>query len=125
MKKEFSTAWKASKAPRKQRKYKYNAPLHIKGKFLNAKLSEALVAKHKVKTIRVKLGDKVKVMRGKFKGLEGKVEILNLKTSKIKMTGAEVTKKDGSKAKMPIHASNVMIVELNAGDKRRLPTNKQ
>ncbi len=125
MKKEFSTSWKASKAPRKQRKYRINAPLHIKGKFLNAKLSDALTTKHKQKTLRVKLGDKVKVMRGKYKGTEGKVELLNLKKSTVKITGVEVSKKDGSKAKVPVHASNLMIVELNAGDKRRLVATKQ
>jgi len=34
MKKIFSTHWKASKQPRKQRKYRAKAPLHIKRKFL-------------------------------------------------------------------------------------------
>lgn len=120
MNKPFSTSWISSKAPRKQRKYRHNAPLHVRSKFLTAKLSDALAQKHKVKRLRIRLGDKVKAMRGKFAGKEGKVEIVNSKKSTIKVAGFEIQKKDGSKAKVPIHASNLMIVDLNADDKRRL-----
>jgi len=42
MKQKFSTTWKASKQPRKQRKYSANAPLHIKRKMLSANLSKTL-----------------------------------------------------------------------------------
>ena len=124
MKKEFSTHWKASKAPRKQRKYKYNAPMHIQGKFATAMLSASLFQKHKVKRLRVRTGDKVKIMRGKFKGTEGKVEFLNMKKSTAKITGVEVSKKDGSKAKVPIHISNLMITDMEVADKMRLPKTK-
>ena len=46
MKKTFSQSWKASKKPRKQRKYTIKAPLHIKGKFLHANLSKDLRKKY-------------------------------------------------------------------------------
>ncbi|MBN1792341.1 50S ribosomal protein L24 [Candidatus Woesearchaeota archaeon] len=124
MKKKFSTAWKGSKQPRKQRKYRHNAPLHVRSSFMNVMLSKELVAKHKVKRLRIRLGDKVKVMRGKNKGKEGKVDVLNVKKSNVKMTGVEVSKKDGSKAKAPIQVSNLMIVELNLDDKKRLESKK-
>jgi large subunit ribosomal protein L24 len=119
MNKRFSTSWISSKAPRKQRKYRINAPLHIRSKFLTAKLSDSLAEKHKVKRVRIRLGDKVKAMRGKFAKKEGKVELINSKKSTVKITGFEIAKKDGSKSKVPVHASNLMIVELNADDKRR------
>lgn len=120
MKKSFSTAWKASQAPRKQRKYRYNAPAHVRGKFLNATLSTSLYEKHKQRSVRIRVGDKVKVMRGKYKGTEGKVELVNVKKSTAKITGVEVSKKDGSKAKVPVHASNLMIVDLDMSDKKRM-----
>ncbi|MFH0870821.1 MAG: 50S ribosomal protein L24 [archaeon] len=125
MKKEFSTKWKASKQPRKQRKYNYNAPLHLKAKSLNAHLSKELSQKHKIKRIRVRAGDKVKVMRGKYKGKEGKVDVVLTKKSCLFITGIEISKKDGSKAKVPIHASNVMIIDFSTEDKKRLTNNKQ
>ena len=120
MKKRFSTSWVASKAPRKQRKYRHNAPLHVRGSFMHARLSDDLFAKHKLRRIRLRVGDKVKVMRGKFSGTEGKVELINLKKSTAKITGVEVSKKDGSKARVPVHASNLMIVDLSLDDKKRL-----
>lgn len=121
MEKKFSTKWKGSKQPRKQRKYAYNAPLHIKGKLLTACLAKELVKKHSAKKLRIKLGDKVRVMRGKFKGKEGKVDVVNIKKSTAYITGIEFTKKDGSKGRRPIHASNIMIIDLNTDDKNRLP----
>jgi large subunit ribosomal protein L24 len=120
MKKAFSTSWVSSKQPRKQRKYRHNAPLHVLDKFMNAKLSKALSEKHNAKRARVRVGDKVKVMRGKFSGKEAKVELVNVKKSNVYLTGIEVLKKDGSKAKIPIHASNVMITDLNMDDKKRM-----
>lgn len=120
MNKKFSSSWKGSKQPRKQRKYLYNAPLHIRGSFLNAHLSKELAKKHGVKKARLRVGDKVKIMRGKFKGKENKVDVINLKESKVIITGIEISKKDGSKSRPAIHASNLLITELNLDDKKRL-----
>ncbi|MBW2991154.1 50S ribosomal protein L24 [Candidatus Woesearchaeota archaeon] len=120
MKKKFSTKWKESRQPRKQRKYRHNAPLHIRGKFLNIHISKDLAKKHGLKRIRARAGDKVKVMRGKFKGKEGKIEALNSKKSRVVITGIEVSKKDGSKSKPPVHASNLLIIEINLDDKKRI-----
>lgn len=125
MKKEFSTKWKASKQPRKQRKYSYNAPLHLKAKSLNVHLSKELSQKHKVKRIRVRSGDKVKVLVGKYKGKEGKVDVVNTKESRLSITGIEISKKDGSKVKVLIHASNVMIIDISTDDKKRFTGNNK
>ena len=67
MKKKFSREWIRSKQPRKQRKYNYNAPLHIKGKFMAAHLSKDLMKKYNRRSIRVRKGDKVILLRGQFK----------------------------------------------------------
>jgi len=120
MKKEFSTAWKASKKPRKQRKYLANAPAHIKNKLMGAHLSKELKGKHSKRTTTVKTGDQAKVLRGQFKGKSGKVERVDTKKSKVYITGVEFSKKDGSKAMYPIHASNLIIEELNMTDKKRI-----
>ena len=119
MKQKFSKTWNSSKQPRKQRKYRYNAPLHIKQKFMRAILSKELRKKHSKKSFSLKKGDKVKVMRGQFKKHEGKVDRIDLKKSKVYIGGVEVTKKDGTKTTCPFDNSNLMITELNIEDKMR------
>jgi len=119
MKSIFSTSWKSSKQPRKQRKYVKNAPKHIKSKFMSAMLSKELRTKHQKRNIPIKKGDKVKVLRGQFKGKIGKVTKVDLRNLKINLVGVDLMKKDGTKVPYPIHPSNVMITELNLDDKKR------
>jgi large subunit ribosomal protein L24 len=125
MKKEFSMKWKSSTQPRKQRKYIANAPLHIRNKFVAAHLSKELREKHSTRSIRVRVGDKVKIMRGQFKKKNGKIERINTKENKVYVSGIDFTKKDGSKAFYPIHPSNLLVTEINLSDKRRLRSVKK
>ena len=124
MKKKFSTAWNSSKQPRKQRKYRVKAPLHVKQKLLGAHLSKELREKHATRSLAVITGDKVKVLRGQFRKKEGKVERIDVKALKVYVTGIDSIKKDGSKALYPLNPSNLMITDLNLDDKKRLK-NKQ
>lgn len=119
MKKEFSRYWKKSKKARKQRKYRYNAPLHLKQKFIHAHLSKELRKKYGRRNIGLKKGDAVTVMRGQFRKHAGKIDRINLKESKAYITGIEIAKKDGTKTTMPIDPSNLVITELNTDDKMR------
>ena len=119
MKKKFVKTWVRSKQPRKQRKYRANAPKHIKHKFLGAKLSKELRQKYAKKTVPVRKNDTVKIARGQFRGKTGKVEEVNTKTSKIFVAGIEIIKKEGTKTRYPIHASNVIITNLSLEDKKR------
>jgi len=120
MKTQWSSKWKASSQPRKQRKYRYNAPLHIKGSFLGCHLSKELKTKYGKRALRVVKGDKVKIIRGSFKGQSGKVERVDIKTNNIFITKIEVIKKDGTKRTVPLKASNLIIQELNLDDRSRL-----
>ena len=119
MKTEFSTTWKSSKKPSKQRKYRYNAPLHIKQKFVKAHLAKELKTRYKKRSLRVRKGDTIKIMRGQFKKKTGKVERVDVKNAKIYITGIAITKKDGSKRPCAVHPSNLLITELNLEDKKR------
>ena len=122
MKKDFVKTWNRSIQVRKQRKYRYNAPLHVLGKFVSAGLSKELRAKHSIRSIRIKKGDKIKVLRGQYKGSLGRVERISLKYSKIYVAGIELIRKDGTKSLIPIEPSNVQVTELDASDKKRLNT---
>ncbi|GFO98004.1 LSU ribosomal protein L24P [groundwater metagenome] len=109
-----------SSQPGKQRKSRYQAPLHLRHKFLGALLSEELKVKHKIKTIPVRMGDTVKILRGDHRGKEGKVAGADLDKMTIIVDGVTVTKSDGTEVPRPIHPSNVMITKLEIKDKRRL-----
>lgn len=119
MKQAFSKSWKSSKKPSKQRKYRYNAPLHIKQKFMSVHLSKELREKYARRNFPIRKGDKVKVLRGQFKGRENKVEQVMLSKLKVYITGIDRSKKEGSKVKYPFEPSNLMITELNLEDKKR------
>jgi large subunit ribosomal protein L24 len=116
---KFSTNWKSSTKPKKQRKYRLNAPLHIKSRFLHAHLSDELSKKYKKRSLKIRVGDRVKIMKGQFKQKSGKVEKILTSKSKAYIEGAEYQKKDGTKIKYPIDPANLMITELNVADKKR------
>lgn len=120
MKREFSTKWKASKQPRKQRKYSTNAPLHLKRKLLSVNLSKELRKKYGRRNIPVRKADTVKIMKGKFKNKQGKIIDVKTKMSKLNIEGITVRKQDGSKANVKIHPSNLQIIELNIEDRKRM-----
>lgn len=120
MKKKYSKSWNSSVQPRKQRKYKHNAPLHVVNKFLSVNLSKELRQKHNKRSIRVKKGDKIKVMRGQYSSKTGTVERVSVKFQKVYVTGIDHVRKDGTKRLIPLVASNLQIVQLDTSDKKRL-----
>ncbi len=118
-KKKFSSHWKRSTQPRKQRKYAFLAPLHHKQKLLQAHLSSELRKKYARRSMQVKKGDTIKVMRGQFSKKTGKVERVNLKRGLVFVQGVEYTKKDGGKIPAPLKPSNLLLTALETGDKKR------
>lgn len=112
MRKEFSTSWKASSQPRKQRKYLANAPLHLKRKKLTANLSKELKVKEKARNMIIRKNDKVKIMRGSHKGKTGKIIEVLTKIGKVVIEGIQTKKQDGSKANLKLQPSNLQIIEL-------------
>jgi large subunit ribosomal protein L24 len=79
-------------------------------------LSEKLREKYKKNAVRVRKGDKVRIMRGDFSGHEGKVVEVDMRRCRIKVEGATITKSDGTEVLVPIHPSNVMIIEFGEVD---------
>ena len=109
-----------SKQPRKQRKALYNAPAHARGKHLSASLSKDLRAKVGKRSLPIRTGDKVSVVRGDFKGHEG--EVLSVDYTSYKVTIEEVTlsKPDGTATFLPVDPSNLVIIEADLKDDRRI-----
>lgn len=120
MRKKFSTHWVGSRQPRKQRKYVANAPLHIRHDFVSAHLSKELRKKYGRRSFPLRKDDEIKIMRGEFKGKKGKIEIVDLKYTRVVISGIFRTKKDGTKTRVYFHPSNLMIIDLNLNDKKRM-----
>jgi len=119
MKKDYSSSWKNSKQTRKQKKYRFNSPLHIKQKFVTVHLSQELRKKYNTRNLMLHKGDKIKVLCGQYKKTTGTVESVDLKKQKVIISGVEITKKDGTKTTLGIHPSNLIITELKLDDKKR------
>ena len=119
MKVKWSKTWNASKRPNKQRKYRFTAPLHVQHSFLGAHLSAELRKKYTLRSLALRKGDKVKILRGQYKKKTGKITRVLIKSQKVYIEGVEILKKDGSKAFVPVHPSNLMIMELELTDKYR------
>lgn len=119
MRNKFSTAWLSSTQPRKQRKYLHNAPLHLRHKFLSANLAKVLREKYGKRSIPIRKGDEVLVMRGSFKKKKGKVADVNMKTCEVIIEGIQRSKKDGAKVNVKFKPCVLQIQVLNLDDKER------
>nr|AJS11799.1 50S ribosomal protein L24P [uncultured archaeon] len=119
MKKNFSIKWNSSKQPRKQRKYRYNAPVHVRRSLMHAHLDKFLRKDYGKRSITIRKGDEVMVMRGGFKGVKGKISRVDMKALKIYVDSAKVKKVSGQDVEAPIDPSNVIITKLNFDDKKR------
>jgi large subunit ribosomal protein L24 len=108
-----------SSKPRKQRKWLFEAPLGSRQKMVVSTLSKDLREKYKKRNTQVRKGDKVKIMRGDYKGTVGEVTKVALKDRVITIQGVNLKKADGTEVPRPINPSNVMITELITEDAYR------
>ena len=97
----------------------YTASQHLLSKQLGSHLSKDLKEKYHCKSIRVVEGDGVKVLRGEFKGIEGKVTRVSTEKRGIAIEGIKREKLKGGNVDIYIHPSNVVITSLNLEDKWR------
>lgn len=110
---------KSVKNPRKQRERLFNAPAHARHKIMSSHLAPDLVKSHGIKSIPVRKGDTVRVMRGDHEGFEGKVSRVDLANYRIFVEGLTREKVDGTVIFISIHPSKVLIKTLNLDDKWR------
>ncbi len=96
-----------------------SAPAHIKRKMLVSHLSEDLYQKHRTKKLSVRTGDSVRILRGDFAGLEGKVETIDYSSGRLYVEGMTREKAAGVASKLPVHVSKVVLTNLNLSDKWR------
>jgi len=105
--------------PAKQRKMIYHAPAHLRHKFFTAPLTSELKASHGIRSLPIRSGDTVRIMRGDRKGFEGKVSRIEMGKYRVFIEGLTREKVDGTTVFVAIHPSKVMITKLNLDDKWR------
>jgi large subunit ribosomal protein L24 len=113
---------KSVKDPGKQRSRLFNAPAHIRHKLMSAHLSPELVKSHGVRTLPVRKGDTIRIMRGDHYGFEGKISRVDLKNFRIFLEGLTREKVDGTVIFVAVHPSKVLLKNLNLDDKWRKRT---
>ncbi len=86
---------------------------------MSSHLSKDLKNKYDVRAIPVRKGDLVKILRGDFKGREGKVETVYRRRRCIYIEKIVKEKTNGQQAKIPIHPSNVTITTLKLDKDRK------
>jgi large subunit ribosomal protein L24 len=117
--------------PRKQRKRQHQCEKHQKRKLVSAHLGPNYLHHKENKywylprSIPIRKGDTVKILRGSNKGHSGKVAKVDLKKGMITVEGATLAKADGKQIPKWINASNVCITKLDRSDKRRNKKLKQ
>jgi large subunit ribosomal protein L24 len=96
-----------------------NIKQHVIDKNIRSPLADTLRDEYHKRNARVIKGDTVKVLRGEYKNVEGKVEKVKTGRSTLFIEGIQREASKGGKVKVQIHSSNVMITSLNLQDKQR------
>ncbi len=108
-----------SKKARKQRAFSAHLPLHLQQKRLTVHTNESLHKETKKRGISVRKGDTVQVLRGEYRGKSGKVTGVLYANGKVFIEKLALKKASGKEAMIPIHASNLLLTELNREDEAR------
>lgn len=108
----------SSTKARKQRKARANAPIHKRKRMVSAHLDSALMKEYNVRSVAVRKGDTVRVIRGDkdFKASDAKVASVDLKSLKLIIENVTVPKADGTQKPKPVDPSNVLLTRLDLSD---------
>ncbi len=105
-----------STQPRKERRTLYNLPNHKRRGQMSAHLDEPLLLKYNTRSTTLRKGDTVRIMRGEYKGITGKVLGVNTRTRKVTVDGVTVAKAKATQVARPLDPSNLVITKLDLTD---------
>jgi len=92
---------------------------------LAASLSTELRTTYGRRSIPVRAGDTVRIVRGDFSGVEGKVSDIDTSRQRLFVEGVTREKVAGTSEKVSVHCTKVMITRLNLDDKWRADSLKE
>ena len=98
----------------------FQATLQTRSKQMGSALSKDLQKKYGKKSARIIEGDSVTILRGEFKGVDGKISKISTQKSSVAIDGVKKEKTKGDKFDVYIHTSNLVITSLNSSDKWRM-----
>lgn len=98
-----------SSSKRVQRKKQLGASSSLKRKLMSCHLTKALRTQHKIRSLPIKRGDTVKILKGKAKGKEGKVVQVYRKRNVIYVDKVNRDKQNGQTVFLPIKPSYCVI----------------
>ena len=98
----------------------YQATFQTKSKQLGSTLSKDLRKKYGKRSVRAIEGDNVTILRGEFKGVEGKISKVSTQKSSVAIEGIKKEKTKGDKFDVYIHTSNLLVTSLSTNDKWRI-----
>ncbi len=112
--------FKSSK-PKVQRKWHHTKPLHTARKEFSGHLSKELRKELGRRSLEIRKGDTVKVMRGseKYNGKSGKVTGFKTPKKQVLIEGIMRKKVSGKEIPVPFRASNLLITAIEDKDQRR------
>jgi len=87
---------------------------------LSGSLSTELRKKYGKRSVRIVEGDTVRVFRGEFSGVDGKVTKISLADNGVNIEGVKKDKIKGDKFDVFINPTNIIITGLNSDDKWRM-----
>tara|TARA_B110000014_G_scaffold190816_1_gene139593 strand:+ start:2036 stop:2524 length:489 start_codon:yes stop_codon:yes gene_type:complete len=108
------------KATKMRNKQIYYATMSTASSQLSSHLSKNLRKKYGKKTVRVLEGDSVKVIRGEFTGVDGKVTKVSGGDGGLTIEGVKKEKLKGEKYDVFVQTSNIEVTALNTDDKWRI-----
>ena len=94
--------------------------MQLLNKQICAPISKDLRKKYSRRSVRIMIDDTVKVIRGEYKGITGKVSKISTENKSIAIEGNKKEKLKGDKVDVYIHTTNVIVTALNTDDKWRL-----
>ena len=130
-----------SKKAGKQRQAQPDAPLHERRKRIRARLITDDPDLTSIRSVTVRVGDEVEVLRGDFgfpnsvkadsrgkrlgqsrgrSGIKSNVVGVDTKSGFILVEGVTTTTADGKEEALPIHPSNLIVTKLYDGDPLRV-----
>ncbi|NWJ28959.1 50S ribosomal protein L24 [Marine Group I thaumarchaeote] len=98
----------------------YRATYTTKSKQLGSALSKDLHKKYGRRSVRVIEGDSIRIVRGEYKGVDGKISKISTQKNSVSIEGIKKEKTKGDKFDVYIHTSNLVVTSLNTGDKWRM-----
>jgi len=84
-----------------------------------SQLSSELRERHGKRSVRPRVGDTVRIVKGEYKDIEGKVTSVDSDAGAVMVEGVTHEKTKGGTSPVPISSSNVIITNLALEDKIR------